>query len=83
MADRKRASESEGGEWFARRDGKITEEMDVFSTGCVLAEMWADGRTVFNLSELYAYRDGALNLNGMLENIHDVDVRVSHLAYIL
>ncbi|KAL0243903.1 hypothetical protein I308_105166 [Cryptococcus tetragattii IND107] len=75
VADRKRASESEGGEWFARRDGKITEEMDVFSAGCVLAEMWTDGRTVFNLSELYAYREGALNLNGLLENIHDANVR--------
>lgn len=83
MADRKRASESESGEWFARRDGKITEEMDVFSAGCVLAEMWTDGRTVFNLSELYAYREGALSLNGLLGNIHDANVRVSHLAYIL
>lgn len=58
----------------------LTEEMDVFSAGCVLAEMWTDGRTVFNLSELFAYRDGALGLEGILENIEDQHVRVSHLV---
>jgi phosphoinositide-3-kinase regulatory subunit 4 len=58
----------------------VTEEMDVFSTGCVLAEMWTDGRTVFNLSEMFAYRDGGLGLEGILDNIEDQHVRVS--AYI-
>ncbi|KAI9635914.1 uncharacterized protein MKK02DRAFT_25800 [Dioszegia hungarica] len=53
----------------------LTEEMDVFSAGCVLAEMWTDGRTVFNLSELFAYRDGALGLEGILDNIEDRHVR--------
>jgi phosphoinositide-3-kinase regulatory subunit 4 len=57
----------------------LTEEMDVFSAGCVLAEMWTDGRTVCNLSELFAYRDGALGLEGILDNIEDQHVRVSPL----
>lgn len=64
---------------FGKRDGRITEEMDVFSAGCVLAEMWTDGRTVFNLSELYAYREGTVDLEGLLGNIDDDDVKVRHM----
>lgn len=53
-----------------------TEEMDVFGAGCVLAEMWTDGRTVFNLSELFAYRNGAMTLDGVLDNLEDPHVSV-------
>jgi len=55
----------------------VTEEMDVFSAGCVLAELWTDGRTVFNLSELFAYREGSVGLEGILDNVEDISVRVS------
>jgi phosphoinositide-3-kinase regulatory subunit 4 len=68
---------------WAKRDGKVTEEMDVFSAGCVLAEMWTDGRTVFNLSELFAYRDGSVGLGGILDNIDDVHVKVSRHVKVL
>lgn len=34
----------------------LTEAMDVFSAGCVLAELYADGRPLFDLSRLLAYR---------------------------
>ena len=64
---------------WGKRDGKVTEEMDVFSAGCVLAEMWTDGRTVFNLSELYAYKQGSIGLDGILDNIEDAPVKVSQL----
>mgnify|MGYP002718827671 CR=1 FL=1 len=74
--DKKNAAETEKESW-GKRDGKVTEEMDVFSAGCVLAEMWTDGRTVFNLSELYAYREGSIGLEGILDNIEDVPVKVS------
>jgi phosphoinositide-3-kinase regulatory subunit 4 len=67
------ASQQEG---WGKRDGRVTEEMDVFSAGCVLAEMWTDGRTVFNLSELFAYRDGSVGLDGILDNLEDEDVKV-------
>lgn len=65
------------GEEIENRDGRVTEEMDVFSCGCVLAELWTDGRAVFNLSELFAYRGGTLSLDGLLDNIEDPHVRVS------
>lgn len=55
---------------------RVTEEMDVFSAGCVLAETWTDGRTVFNLAELYAYRNGSLGLEGILDNLEDENVKV-------
>ena len=34
----------------------LTEAMDVFSAGCVLAELYADGRPLFDLSRLLAFR---------------------------
>lgn len=74
--EKKSVAESEKDAW-GRRDGKVTEEMDVFSAGCVLAEMWTDGRTVFNLSEMFGYREGSIGLGGILENIDDEHVRVS------
>lgn len=68
------------GEEIENRDGRVTEEMDVFSCGCVLAELWTDGRAVFNLSELFAYKAGSLGLNGLLDNIDDAAVRVRERA---
>ena len=68
------ASQEEG---WGKRDGRVTEEMDVFSAGCVLAEMWTDGRTVFNLSELYAYRNGSVGLEDVLDHIENNNVKVS------
>lgn len=66
---------SSSAEPWEKRDGKVTEEMDVFSAGCVLAETWTDGRTVFNLSELFAYRNGTLGLEGILDNLEDTNVK--------
>ncbi|WOO86061.1 Phosphoinositide 3-kinase regulatory subunit 4 [Vanrija pseudolonga] len=66
---------SSGADSWEKRDGKVTEEMDVFSAGCVLAETWTDGRNVFNLSELFAYRNGSLGLGGILDNLAGDDVK--------
>ncbi|EJT48342.1 hypothetical protein A1Q1_02625 [Trichosporon asahii var. asahii CBS 2479] len=67
---------SDGSAPWEKRTGKVTEEMDVFSAGCVLAETWTDGRTVFNLSELFAYKDGQLGLDGILDNLEDKNVKM-------
>ncbi|EIW67963.1 hypothetical protein TREMEDRAFT_44965 [Tremella mesenterica DSM 1558] len=78
LAEEKRAAAVAGkdyGEGWGKRDGRVTEDMDVFSCGCVLAEMWTDGRTVFNLSELYAYKEGTIGLDGILDNIEDHNVK--------
>lgn len=77
LAQNKKVSVTAEAEAWGKRDGKVTEEMDVFSAGCVLAEMWTDGRTVFNLSEMFTFREGSVGLSGMLDNIEDEHVKVS------
>jgi phosphoinositide-3-kinase regulatory subunit 4 len=56
--------------------------MDVFSVGCVLLEMWTEGRGVFSLSDLFAYRDGALSLDTLLEGLDDGAVKVRDFPFI-
>eukprot|EP00879_Flechtneria_rotunda_P006900 GHRR01007246.1.p1 GENE.GHRR01007246.1~~GHRR01007246.1.p1 ORF type:complete len:991 (+),score=385.20 GHRR01007246.1:2403-5375(+) len=36
----------------------LQQDMDIFSLGCVIAELWLDGRAFFDLSQLLAYRRG-------------------------
>ncbi|EJU01456.1 ARM repeat-containing protein [Dacryopinax primogenitus] len=57
------------------RESKVTEAMDVFSAGCVLAEMFLDGRQVFSLSQLFKYKAGDLGLDAHLGEIVDEGVR--------
>lgn len=72
----------------ARRDGKITEAMDCFSVGCVIAELFLEGTPLFTLSQLFKYREGEYSVDGVLGSIEDEDVRVcliflSHLTHSL
>lgn len=62
---------------FGKRDGKISEAMDVFSLGCVLAELWMEGTPPFTLSQLFKYRQGEYSLEPYLAEIEDVEIRVS------
>lgn len=67
----------------AKKDGKVTEEMDVFSAGCVLLEMWSDGAPFFSLSDLFVFREGnAAALKSVLDTVEDVQVQ-SMLANML
>ncbi|KAL2260757.1 hypothetical protein VTK26DRAFT_5149 [Humicola hyalothermophila] len=50
-------------------DAKVTWAMDVFSVGCVIAELFLETR-IFNLSQLYKYRRG------------EYDPVISHLSRI-
>lgn len=38
--------------------GKLTPEMDLFSLGCVIAELYMDGEPAFSLLDLYRYKRG-------------------------
>ncbi|BGP23345.1 other/VPS15 protein kinase [Rhodotorula toruloides] len=58
-----------------KRDGKITEAMDVFSLGCVLAELWMEGTPPFTLSQLFKYRQGEYSLETYLAEIEDIEIR--------
>ena len=66
---------SEEGE--GKRDGKVTEAMDCFSAGCVIAELFLEGAPLFTLSQLYKYREGEYNVDPHLAAIEDEGVRVS------
>ena len=39
-------------------EAQLTDAMDIFSAGCVLAELILDGRSLFDLSALLAYKRG-------------------------
>lgn len=62
-------------------DTRVTEAMDVFSVGCVIAELFREGAPLFTLSQLFKYREGELYPDGLLTSIEDVDVRVRILLY--
>lgn len=40
------------------KEGALTPEMDLFSVGCVIAELFNDGEPTFNLSSLFKYKRG-------------------------
>lgn len=65
-----------------RDDGRgVTWAMDVFSVGCVIAELFLEA-PIFSLSQLYKYRKGEYDPQyGYLSKIQDKDVRelVSHM----
>ncbi|KAI0753275.1 hypothetical protein C8Q80DRAFT_1096117 [Daedaleopsis nitida] len=58
-----------------RRDGKVTEAMDCFSVGCVIAELFMEGKPLFTLSELFKYREGELKVDTQLSPVEDEGVR--------
>ncbi len=68
---KERERDSEG-----RREGKVTEAMDCFSAGCVLAELFLEGAPLFSLSQLFKYREGELSVDAQLAGIDDEGVRV-------
>ncbi|SCU93278.1 LAME_0F03246g1_1 [Lachancea meyersii CBS 8951] len=51
---------------------KLTLEMDVFSAGCCIAEIFSEGNCIFNLSQLFRYQNGEYNpqdfLNSQVED---------------
>lgn len=64
------------GEEVPGRDGKVTEAMDVFSAGCVLAELFLEGTALFSLSQLFKYREGDFDIDACLGPIDDPQMRV-------
>ncbi|KAH7910911.1 hypothetical protein BJ138DRAFT_1126480 [Hygrophoropsis aurantiaca] len=71
----KLGEETLGLDGSVRRDGKVTEAMDCFSAGCVIAEMFLEGASLFTLSQLFKYREGEYSVDGHLSAIEDEGVR--------
>lgn len=64
-----------------KRDGKVTEAMDCFSAGCVIAELFLEGAPLFTLSQLFKYREGEYSVESQLNTIEDESVRVGVCVY--
>lgn len=61
--------------------GSVTWAMDIFSVGCVIAELFLEN-PIFNLSQLFNYRKGEFDPRDThLSRIEDVDLRelISHM----
>lgn len=65
-------------------DGKITDAMDIFSLGCVIAELFLEGTPLFTLSQLFKYRSGEYDPAVHLAKIDDPEIRrlVQHMINI-
>lgn len=59
-----------------KRDGKVTEAMDCFSAGCVIAELFLEGASLFTLSQLFKYRTGEFSVDAQLGAIDERSVQV-------
>lgn len=76
------SSTSQSSSFTANNEQQVTEQMDVFSVGCVLAQLFLDGEALFDLSQLLAYRKGETeHLTTCLNRIEDTNVRqmIAHM----
>ncbi|XP_059909313.1 phosphoinositide 3-kinase regulatory subunit 4 isoform X2 [Gadus macrocephalus] len=58
-----------------RSRGDLRPTMDIFSAGCVIAELFTEGVPLFDLSQLLAYRKGQFQTEHVLMKIEDENVR--------
>ena len=54
---------------------ELTPQMDIFSLGCTIAEMFLEGTPLFTLSQLLQYRKGGFDPLITLEKIEHEDIR--------
>ncbi|XP_076800524.1 phosphoinositide 3-kinase regulatory subunit 4-like [Clavelina lepadiformis] len=56
--------------------------MDIFSAGCVIAELFTDGMAMFDLAQLLAYRKNKYHRDACLAKIDDLQIRslVEHMT---
>ncbi|KAJ8354332.1 hypothetical protein SKAU_G00218990 [Synaphobranchus kaupii] len=58
-----------------RTRGELKQPMDIFSAGCVIAELFTEGNPLFDLSQLLAYRKGHFQTEQVLMKIEDQSIR--------
>uniref|UniRef100_A0A8C3KCY3 Phosphoinositide 3-kinase regulatory subunit 4 n=1 Tax=Calidris pygmaea TaxID=425635 RepID=A0A8C3KCY3_9CHAR len=58
-----------------RTRGDLKRAMDIFSAGCVIAELFTEGVPLFDLSQLLAYRNGLFSPDQVLNKIEDRSIR--------
>ncbi|XP_067658475.1 phosphoinositide 3-kinase regulatory subunit 4-like [Haliotis asinina] len=57
------------------KTGDLNPAMDIFSLGCVITELFTEGTSPFDLSQLLAYRSGEYSPWKILEKIEDPSIR--------
>lgn len=68
----------------AENKGSVTWAMDIFSTGCVIAELFLE-TPIFNLSQLFKYKNGEYDpIPAHINRIEDSDMRelVTHMIQV-
>ncbi|KAL2654025.1 hypothetical protein R1flu_022153 [Riccia fluitans] len=62
-------------------ESSLEPAMDTFSVGCVIAELFLEGQTLFDLSQLLAYRKGQYDPGPSLDKIPDEKIKtiVQHM----
>ncbi|XP_073425409.1 phosphoinositide 3-kinase regulatory subunit 4 [Dendrobates tinctorius] len=59
-----------------RTRGDLKRAMDIFSAGCVIAELFTEGVPLFDLSQLLAYKKGQFSPDQVLSKIEDCSIRL-------
>lgn len=76
ITDRKFHDSANSGALGGGSDGQVSEAMDVFSLGCVIAELFLSGESVlFDLPNLLAYREGSYDPTPVIARIPYASVR--------
>ncbi|GFQ80252.1 phosphoinositide 3-kinase regulatory subunit 4 [Trichonephila clavata] len=57
------------------KTGDLTDAMDIFSLGCVLAELFTEGTCPFDFSQLLKFITGDFDPHDTIEKIEDSDVK--------
>ncbi|KAF9114046.1 Serine/threonine-protein kinase [Mortierella sp. AM989] len=53
----------------------LTAAMDVFSVGCVIAELFSEGTPIFSLSQMFKYRSGEYDPTTYINKIEDDHIK--------
>ena len=60
------------------KTGEVTDAMDVFSLGCVIAELFLEGTPLFSLSQMLKYRKGEYDpIRLYVDKIEDNEIKVT------
>ncbi|CCG81606.1 putative Protein kinase [Taphrina deformans PYCC 5710] len=66
------------------KKGPVTDAMDIFSLGCVIAELFLEGISLFDLSQMLRYKAGEYDPKFLLDKINDLEIRslIGHMINI-
>jgi phosphoinositide-3-kinase regulatory subunit 4 len=64
-----------------KKTGEVTDAMDIFSLGCVIAELFLEGTPLFSLSQMFKYRKGEYDpVRLYVDKIEDQEIKVTSFS---